>query len=144
MIAAVLDTNVLASGFIRYSLEAPPVQVVNAWRGGQYTLVTSEPILNELARTFEEPYFRHRLSASQRAHNLALLRAEATVVPLTVEVRGEATHPEDDLVLATAVSGEAGFLVTGDMKLQKLGSYLAVAIVSPREFLDILEGEAPG
>ena len=52
---------------------------------------------------------------------------------------GVATHPEDDLVLATAVSAQADYLVTRDRQLLKLGSYQGVAIVSPTEFLDELQ-----
>ncbi len=50
-----------------------------------------------------------------------------------------ATHPEDDLVLATAVSAAADYLVTGDKQLQRLGGYHGVAIVSPRDFLALLQ-----
>jgi len=67
-----------------------------------------------------------------------LLQQEALLTPLTAEVHGVATHPEDDPILATAVSGNAEYLVTGDDKLQRLGSYQGVTIVSPRQFLDIL------
>lgn len=88
-----------------------------------------------MARTFDEPYFAARLTPQQRANNLALVRDEATVTPVIVEVRGVATHPEDDVVLATAVSNKADYLVTGDTKLLRLGTYKGVRIVSPREFL---------
>ena len=53
-----------------------------------------------------------------------------------------ATHPEDDLVLAAAVSARSDYLVTGDKKLQDLRSYQGVTIVTPREFLTILESQA--
>jgi hypothetical protein len=43
-----------------------------------------------------------------------------------------ATHPEDDLILATALSGAADYLITGDSKLQKLGTFQSVTILSPR------------
>lgn len=60
---------------------------------------------------------------------------------ITVEVHGVAAHPEDDLVLATALSGQADYLVTGDLKLQRLGTHQGVQILSPRAFLDVLERE---
>jgi predicted nucleic acid-binding protein len=62
------------------------------------------------------------------------------MTPLTVTVEGVATHPEDDLVLATAVSGGAQFLVTGDHRLLALREYEGVVIVSVREFLALLPG----
>lgn len=64
-----------------------------------------------------------------------MLRSEAIVTPLTLTVTGVATHPEDDLILATAVAGGASFLVTGDRKLRAVETFRDVAILSPREFL---------
>lgn len=61
------------------------------------------------------------------------------LTPLTYEVRGVASHPEDDRILATAASVHVDYLVTGDRKLQQLGEYVGVKIVSPRQFLEILE-----
>ena len=66
------------------------------------------------------------------------MRHEAEVTPITVRVAGVATHPEDDLVLATAVSAGADYLVTGDRQLQKLGRHGSVTILSPRGFLALL------
>ncbi len=48
MIIAVVDTNVLASGFVSHDPDSPPVQVVDAWREHLYSLVVSEHILDEL------------------------------------------------------------------------------------------------
>jgi putative PIN family toxin of toxin-antitoxin system len=140
VITAVLDTNVLASGVAGSLLpESIPGGLVCAWRAGAFSLVVSEHILSELTRTLATPYFRTRLSLGQVARAQRLLRRRATIVSLTAQVTGVATHPEDDLVLATAVSGKAQYLVTGDRKLQELGSYEGVRIVSPRAFLDILQ-----
>ena len=70
-----------------------------------------------------------------------LLCRRATVSKIAVSVHGIATHPEDDLILATAVSAKADYLVTGDTKLQRLGTYEAVAILNPRRFLETLKHE---
>lgn len=72
------------------------------------------------------------------AEAIALLRSAAIVTALTVEVTGVATHPEDDLILATAVAGAAAYLVTGDRRLRAVGAFQGVAILSPREFLERL------
>ena len=116
MIAAVLDTNVLVSAFPARG--GVPATLIDAWRQGAYHLVVSEPILEELAETWRDPYWLARFSPTEGAEAIALLRAAAIVVPLTVAVTGVATHPEDDLILATAVASEASFLVTGDRKLR--------------------------
>ena len=103
MIPTTVDTNVLASGFIRP--EPPPGRILAAWRAGLFTLIISAHILDELARTLETPYFSRYLTPAHRAANLALLRKQATITSLSIPVAEVATHREDDLVLATALSG---------------------------------------
>ena len=137
MTKVVLDTNVLASGYVGFLHPGSiPGQILHLWRERVFELVVSDHILMELAHTFEEPYFRNRLSPELIERDLTLLREEATFTELAVTVQNVATHPEDDLVLATAASARADYLVTGDKKLQKLGIYQGVVILSPRAYLD--------
>ena len=58
---------------------------------------------------------------------------------MTILVSGIATHPEDDFIIATALSGNADFLVTGDRQLRQLDNVNGVGIVTPREFVTILD-----
>ena len=90
-------------------------------------------------RTFGDSYFRRRLGSEQISAAVRLLRRQAVLTDITMDVHGVATHPEDDLTLASAVSAHADYLVTGDKKLQGLCSYQGVRIVSPRAFLEMLE-----
>jgi predicted nucleic acid-binding protein len=69
----------------------------------------------------------------------ALLASTTTLVSSTIKVEHVASHHEDDLVLATAVTAKADYLVTGDGALQQLGAYEGVTILSPRAFLDVVE-----
>jgi uncharacterized protein len=137
----VLDTNILASGAI--SSTGTVSTIVDAWRIGQFQVIVSAPILDELARTFQKPYFRRYLTDTQSSRFPKLLRKRATVSPITVSVHRVATHPEDDVILATAVSAKVDHLVTGDSKLERVGTYQGVAILSPRRFLGRLEQEVP-
>jgi predicted nucleic acid-binding protein len=73
------------------------------------------------------------------ANRISRLNDLATRTPVTVVVAGIATHPEDDLVLAAAVSAGADYLVTGDKQLLRIGRYEGVTIVSPRDFLTLLD-----
>ncbi|MYB76613.1 MAG: hypothetical protein F4X83_05860 [Chloroflexi bacterium] len=54
------------------------------------------------------------------------------------DVRGVATTPADDLILAAAVSGGASYFVTGDRQNRSPGEYQGVRIVDPRAFVDWL------
>lgn len=140
MSTAVFDTNVLASAFVGLTRPAStPGALMGHWYARHFDLVLSDVILGELEGALEQPYFRRRLTPMQIARDLLVLREDASFTAVTVEVHGVATHPEDDLILATAVSAQVDYLVTGDTKLQRLGVYEGVRIVSPRQFLEIVE-----
>ena len=142
MIRAVLDANVLAPGFLAKTSTA--ARLLAHWYAGQFELVVSEHLLTELASTYDDHYFRMRISPSQIDRALHALRTRAIMTELTVAVAGIATHREDDLILATALSGDASYLVTQDRQLLKLGSYRGLRIVPPGRLLDILEaGDSP-
>ena len=136
MIRAVLDVNVLASGSLK--APTPPGLLLDLWQAGSFWLIVSEHILTNLQRALAKTYFRRRLTAAERNAFLALLRQEATLASIIVPVQGVAPDTEDDLVLATAMSGQADYLVTGDAAFQDLQTYRGVRIVSPRAFLEIL------
>lgn len=141
MISVVLDTNVIASGIVRRSSEAVPVQIIDAWRAGQFELVVSQDILDEVTRTLSTPYFRARLTEDQIERALLLLTRRARQAEIDVEVHDVATHPEDDRILATALSAGADYLVTGDAGLLNIANYQGVQIQSPRDFLKVLSSE---
>jgi putative PIN family toxin of toxin-antitoxin system len=136
-VIATLDANILASSAI-----APAggmlAQLFDRWKRREYEVAISEHIYLEMQRALNSSYFQSRLSPSQIADFLTLIRTRATIVPITVTVQGVATHPEDDLVLATAVSAPADYLVTGDRQLLRLGMYQGVTILRARNFIAAL------
>jgi predicted nucleic acid-binding protein len=103
----------------------------------------SQHVIGELQRTLAKPYFASQLTSTQTDRIFAALQHRAFMTAITVNVAGITAHPEDDLVLATAVSASAGCVVTGDAKFQAVGRFGGVEIVSPRAFLDILAQSAP-
>jgi putative PIN family toxin of toxin-antitoxin system len=141
MIRAVLDANVIASGVVGFLiLVSTPGRLLRAWQTGQFELLVSDHLLAEVGRTLQKSYFRARVTADRIAHFEEQLVQSATHTVLTETVEGVATHPEDDLVLATAVSAQADYRVTGDRRLiRAVPSYRGVTLVTPREFLEILE-----
>lgn len=137
MIDAVLHTNVLASGFLGRG--GTPDLILRRWDDGEFELIVSEPILRELDRTRRKPYFRRQLGEERIAAALRDLRDAAIVVASPPLPEPVATHSADDLILSTAVTAQASYLVTGDAQLQALGRYRDVTILSPRESLTLLE-----
>lgn len=139
MIHATLDTNVLAPGIA--GAGSASNRLFRLWRDDAFTLIISRHILDEPQRALQDPYFAARVPGAEVDEAMRQLTANATVVELSVEVQGVATHPEDDLVLATAISGEASVLCTRDKQLLKLRAFEGIEILSPGEFLDRIAGE---
>lgn len=140
MIRATLDVNALAAGFLVDV--GIPAALIDRWTDLAYELILTEHILDGPRRTWRKPYFQRRLSPERVQQSLTLLRAEATLVVPAPTVRGVAADEEDDVVVATAIAGNARFLVTGDRYLQALAEYQSVVILSPRQFFEVLANDA--
>ena len=142
MIRATLDTTTLASGAV--ATGGPIGALIDAWFvEGAYDVALSQPILGELERTLRKRYVADRLSPEDRAAYQARVRAAADVVRIATPVPSVVTGRGDNLVLATAESAGVACVVTGDAELLRLGSYRGIAILSARQFLDVLADD-PG
>jgi putative PIN family toxin of toxin-antitoxin system len=140
MIVAVLDVNVVISavlGALGFSR-----QVVESLRAGRFVAATSAGIIAEVEAKLRLPRIsrRYHLTDQDVAWAVDLLTSFTRVVIVPAhEVHPVTGDPEDDLVLATGRLARADYLVTGDRGLLALGSYAGMAIVTPREFMSLLE-----
>lgn len=138
MIRTVLDTNVLVSGAM--ASRGAVATIIAAWNRRQFQVVISEWIFLELVRTLNNDYFTSRLTEADILEYLAFIRSRAQFVVLAGgAVPRTASHPEDDYILETAVQSAVDYLVAGDHMLNQLRCYRGITIVTPREFLDVLE-----
>jgi putative PIN family toxin of toxin-antitoxin system len=144
MIRAVLDTNVLASGALGLTGGVtPPALLLHQWRAGRFGLIISNYIEEELRTTLAQPYFKGRIRSEDRELFLILLTKIAEHVAIRHRVTGIATHPEDDPILATALSAHVDYLVTGDQRLRdRVPSFQGIPLVSPAAFLNVLNRES--
>lgn len=146
MISAVLDTNTIVSGILGFrNPGSVPGALLRLWRKGLFILVTSKAIRDEVKDTLCKPYFTSHLTPQEISRIQALLQFHAKQVLITEDVH-VATHPEDDLVLATALSAKADYLVTGDGPLLRKigGSYQGVNLVIPNAFVKVLNQQSSG
>jgi uncharacterized protein len=139
VIRAVLDTNLLVSALLMPL--GIPARVLAAAYASVFRCLSSEAIVDEVSRTLDRSRVQRKytINPSEALRLSGFLRSDLVLTPLTVTVSSIATHPEDDLILATAVSARADYLVTGDRQLLALQSFQGVQIISPREFLAILD-----
>jgi uncharacterized protein len=128
----VLDTNVLISGLMLP--DSVPGRIVAAWRGAQFELAISEPLLDEIRRVLSYPKIQGRLrwGGEEIARFLLLLRFKANIVDITNENASVPCDPGDDPVLATFLAADADCLVSGDGDLLALRD--RYPILTPAEF----------
>jgi putative PIN family toxin of toxin-antitoxin system len=129
----VLDVNVIVSAFP--SPDGVPATIVRFGLSGAFAFVMSEHILRGVERAWNKPYFREKYSDIEARIALRTLRQRTIIVEPSRVAIGVADDLEDDLVLGTAIAGQADYLVTGDRGLLKLEKYLGIGIVPPQEFL---------
>lgn len=139
VIIAVLDTNVLVSALcLPQSL---PAQLLRRWLARQFVLLLSESILAELRDVLARPKIVRRFAMTEdkaRAF-VQLLRDLAILTPGELAVQAVLADPKDDHVVACALEGEAGFIVSGDRHLQEMKEHEGIHVLSPAQFLGLLQ-----
>jgi len=139
----VVDTNVWISALLNPS--GPPGAVRSALERGAFNLVLSEPLLAEFRGVMARPRFMRRFGVTAE-------RIESFVRPL-VEVAAIAEvrlcrDPKDNMVIETAINGQADAIVTRDEHLARDLDLIAtvraygIEILTVERFLRLLDEEA--
>lgn len=139
MLRAVLDANVYVSALLRP--EGPPGRILDRFLDrGDFQIVLSPGIVEEVLRALAYPKVRRLLRGDVDPdlwfEDVAVL---AEIVPGKRELPGVCDDPDDDLYLAAALEGRAGFVVTGDRAFLAHEDHEGVRILAPRAFLTFLE-----
>lgn len=134
----VLDTNVLVSGLI--SPHGSPSQIITQWFKGDFTLLYTAAMLEELEDVVNRAWLKARLveTPDRIADLLEAVTVFGELVVGYVNVAGAIADPFDEMFLACVTLGEADYLVTGDKELLALNIFGKTKIVSPARFLQIL------
>jgi len=135
-VRALLDVNVLIAGLL--SRTGSPARLLGKWLEGEFELVISDLLLDELEKTLARPKLRRLLDDDEISAFLELLRGgladwvEDPGEPPSIKSR----DPKDDYLIAVARAAQAT-LVTGDADLLELSG--SIPVMSPRAFLETLE-----
>lgn len=132
-----VDTNVVLAAFATRGLCADLFAHVLL----EHELLVGETVIREMRSRL-----RTKLKLSRNAIDEieALLRDQTVVKTPTEHLNLGISDPDDEWIVAEAMAGEAGILVTGDTTLQKLGKRAPLPIVSPRGLWETLRGAEPG
>jgi len=100
-------------------------------------MFVSKPILDEIERVLKRKF--HWPPNRTRAALTAINEFAKEVRP-TERVAVVKKDEPDNRVLECALAANAAIIVSGDSRLRELGSFQRMRILSPRAFLDAIEG----
>ena len=125
---AVFDTNVLVAAFVT---EGVCAKLLGRARRKQLDLVISLFILKE----FENVLLKKFSASKEQMRAAAKLISEvAQMVNPAPQLSGVCRDPDDDQILACALSAKADYLVTGDLDLLELKEIHGTRILTPGAF----------
>jgi len=114
MVRIVVDTNLWIRALLGGRIA---LSVLEAWRTGEFTIVVSQLLIDELTDVWQRPRLRDRINAEDAERLIEQLRLRGEMVePVTVPPR--CRDPRDHPVLAAAIDGQADAIVTGDADLR--------------------------
>ncbi|MBT8397205.1 MAG: putative toxin-antitoxin system toxin component, PIN family [Gemmatimonadetes bacterium] len=127
----VLDTNVFVSGVF---FSGVPGKILETWRDGGITLVTSPKILDEYRRVGDFLSARYEGVDLQPFLSLA---ATAGLVVEDIELPEQICEdPDDDKFLVCALASGAKIVVSGDKHLLRATGWRGIDVLTPRKFCD--------
>lgn len=134
----VLDTNVVISALL---WRGTPYRLLEAIRQHEnLTLYSSPVLLEELTDVITRSALTRRLAAiGKTAREVLADYLEAIELVEPVAVPRIVHDPDDDHVLACALTATAELIVSGDADLLELAAYEGTPIVTPAEALRRIE-----
>jgi uncharacterized protein len=131
-VKAVLDTNVLLSGFF---WKGAPHTCILAAESGLFELIYCDEILSEMERVVNKKFPRTKPRFNELQN---LLFAFGRKVRISGKLKAVLSDPNDDMVVECAVLGEAEVIVSGDRHLLCMAEYQGIKIVTPASFLQVI------
>ena len=134
MYRAVVDTNLIVSGTA--TLSTVPYHLLESWRKGEYVLIVSPPIVEEVKDVLQRPEKGFLITNQQIEEVIETLTTKAFLTPGTLEVDIVKNDPDDNKFIACAIEGLASHIISGDKDLLSINEYQGIKIVKARDFLE--------
>jgi len=136
---AVVDTNVLISGFL--SRSSFPAKIVDGWVFRLFTPVVSP----ELVQEYTTVLAREKFSSLGAVEKRMSILQELLMLPWVVMVYPEekvaliSADKKDNMFLDCALAGRASCIISGDAHLLNLNTFKGIHIFSAQEFVQKME-----
>jgi putative PIN family toxin of toxin-antitoxin system len=136
----VFDVNIMISAML--SPAGTPARAMVAAVNGNWVMIRSTEMLDRFFDVSGRPHLVNRLGGRTLNDFAGSYQYYAEPFEPDPTITGYADDAEDDIVLGTAVAGNADVIVTGDKGLLRLHPFRGIAILTASEFLGLIE--SPG
>lgn len=143
IVKAVVDTNIWVSALLNPS--GFPAKLRKAFEDGTFHSVISAPLVEEIADVLTRSRIKNKYGiAEDDVRELLILieeRSEHVVLSGNINI---CRDKDDDIVIETAVKGQAGFIVTRDDDIKfdkKVFEFLSkfnITVLSTANFLNLI------
>lgn len=136
-----VDTNILVSYLLNSGIQSPPALIIEGFLTERFDLIVSETTIRELQdKITNKQYLKDRIPLDDVQELISLLREAATMVPeLSGHIPPIVRDAKDDYLVAHSLMEKVDFLVSGDKDLLSLGWVDHVRIVSPADFVLLVD-----
>ena len=134
MMKVVIDTNVWLSALL---WGGQPSLIIQLIEQKQIQAISSGNILTELTDILQKPKLQKRLDRLKITADAVAIIAKRLMTLVVIEevIIPELRDPKDQMVLATAIAGDAQIVISGDKDLLVLHPYGNISILLPQEFV---------
>ena len=134
MIRVIIDTNVFISSFFGGNAR----KIIDSWKEGKIYWCLSNEIIDEYVAVLQ----RMGLQDEKEINELLKIFANGynvifTSDPPTIKIMDD--DPDDNKFIECAAGLDAQYIISGDKHLKKLKKYMNILIVSPRDFLEMID-----
>jgi putative PIN family toxin of toxin-antitoxin system len=139
-IRAVFDANIYVAAYLSKNPRSPNKELFRRRRAREFTLLVSHAILEEVIEKFDQRGIDQALTLELVSFILAdaeyIVTSDEALPALIVD------DPDDDLILACAMAGNAGYLVTYDPHFDYLGGkFQGIRVLDGLHFLYVVRGD---
>lgn len=139
-IRAVFDSNVYVAAYLSKNPRSPNKELFRRWRAREFTLLVSRATLEEVIEKFDQRGIDQALTVELVSFMLAdaeyVVTSDEELPALIVD------DPDDDLILACAIAGNANYLVTYGPHFDCLGGeFQGIRILDGLHFLYVVRGD---
>lgn len=132
------DTNVLISSTFWYG---DSNRILEKVENNEVELILSKEIIKEFSEVLNYKEIKDKI----KNKNLEINRTKEKIISLSTLVEPKLKFneikddPDDNIILECAVEGNVDFIISQDKHLLKLKGFKEIKIITPEEFLKILE-----